>query len=433
MSFSQPFERVTNKALGELLVERGFLSQEQCDQALAYARETGKRIGEALIELGYVSRDLLSAALGEQFGQRPLVLEPAMIDFELVKQFPLDFLRRHKLLPLLDLGDELIVAVGDPNNHEGMAEFAALVPGRHVLYQLADPLEVDRCLSHPSLSMQRAQATTSEGEVSAHGDDSRSQAWLWALFQECKEGSLCLHLTRDGVKAWMETSEGLRSLTNEFASVNSELLFGELQQSVRWLPDWRGKAGLLERKAGDSDEKILLTCVGELDGIAVRLRLVRPYVASPQLHQWSLPPEAFFVVIRYEGLEQLGELVSLYAEQCQPRPILLVAEMLPWLYPAALQFPLADSQVIVAGRTAGCERVVFDCPPPLMLLSELEWGLPMLRQVVIAVPDSQWNSRDLLYWKQLSKRKTVTVARLSGDSLVVEGNWGIDASEQRRS
>lgn len=54
--------------LGELLVERGLLSQRQLELALVEQRRTGRRIGEVLVGFGYVSEQSLATTLLEQVG-----------------------------------------------------------------------------------------------------------------------------------------------------------------------------------------------------------------------------------------------------------------------------------------------------------------------------------------------------------------------------
>lgn len=54
--------------LGELLVDRGLLSQRQLELALMEHGRTGRRLGEVLVELGFVSQQALTATLLEQVG-----------------------------------------------------------------------------------------------------------------------------------------------------------------------------------------------------------------------------------------------------------------------------------------------------------------------------------------------------------------------------
>jgi hypothetical protein len=56
------------RPLGELFVEKGLLSPEQLEQALAEQAALGGRLGDKLVELGYVTRHALARLLAEQTG-----------------------------------------------------------------------------------------------------------------------------------------------------------------------------------------------------------------------------------------------------------------------------------------------------------------------------------------------------------------------------
>jgi len=54
------------RRLGDIFVERGFVTPEQLEQALVRQRETGERVGEALVAQGSISKFELAGALAEQ-------------------------------------------------------------------------------------------------------------------------------------------------------------------------------------------------------------------------------------------------------------------------------------------------------------------------------------------------------------------------------
>ena len=54
------------RRIGEIFVTRGFVTEEELEQALTRQRQTGERLGEALVGLGVISKFELAGALGEQ-------------------------------------------------------------------------------------------------------------------------------------------------------------------------------------------------------------------------------------------------------------------------------------------------------------------------------------------------------------------------------
>jgi hypothetical protein len=56
------------RPLGELLVTKGLVTQEELDRALKEQEDTGRLLGTILVERGFVSGPALAVALAEQYG-----------------------------------------------------------------------------------------------------------------------------------------------------------------------------------------------------------------------------------------------------------------------------------------------------------------------------------------------------------------------------
>jgi hypothetical protein len=61
-----PEDNASWRRLGDIFVERGFVTQEELDEALVRQRQTGERLGEALVAQGVISKFELAGALAEQ-------------------------------------------------------------------------------------------------------------------------------------------------------------------------------------------------------------------------------------------------------------------------------------------------------------------------------------------------------------------------------
>ncbi len=55
------------RRLGDIIVERGLITAEQLDEALAAQRESGAKLGEVLVELGFLTRVALAGVISEQW------------------------------------------------------------------------------------------------------------------------------------------------------------------------------------------------------------------------------------------------------------------------------------------------------------------------------------------------------------------------------
>jgi hypothetical protein len=61
-----PEDTASWRRLGEIFVDRGFVTEEELEQALVRQRQTGERLGEALVAQGVISKFELAGALAEQ-------------------------------------------------------------------------------------------------------------------------------------------------------------------------------------------------------------------------------------------------------------------------------------------------------------------------------------------------------------------------------
>jgi hypothetical protein len=80
--------------LGQILYDKGLISQEQLQEALDKARETDKRVGEVLLDLGYIDENRLKELIRYQI--REAVLDISFWvegDFE-YRDFPVEFDKR---------------------------------------------------------------------------------------------------------------------------------------------------------------------------------------------------------------------------------------------------------------------------------------------------------------------------------------------------
>ena len=84
------------KRLGELLVEKGVLTEDQCQQALEFQKKTGKRLGQIVIELDLVKEDELLQVLSKQMDLPHIWLRKGLIDPMIIDIIPAEKARLYK-------------------------------------------------------------------------------------------------------------------------------------------------------------------------------------------------------------------------------------------------------------------------------------------------------------------------------------------------
>ena len=111
-----PVRKIVNKQLGELLIERGVISQQQLDKALNVQKEKGGLIGEVLVELGFAKEEDIPQALTAQYGFPYLPLASYEISSEIVNIIPSRVARQYLLIPVDKVGNNLTLAMSNPLN-----------------------------------------------------------------------------------------------------------------------------------------------------------------------------------------------------------------------------------------------------------------------------------------------------------------------------
>jgi type IV pilus assembly protein PilB len=109
---------VTQKPLGQLLLEKGLIKPEQLDRALEEQRRSNhqKLLGEILVELHLCNEDQITEALAQTYGVPYARVSPRIADPKAIALLPKEFLEKHQVLPLFLVEALLTVAVSEPAN-----------------------------------------------------------------------------------------------------------------------------------------------------------------------------------------------------------------------------------------------------------------------------------------------------------------------------
>ena len=110
----------TTKRLGDLLVEKGLITEEQVKEALQIQRDTrtdteSKLLGDILIEQGYVTNDDIILAIQDQMSIEKVVLSDRKIPDSVLKVFnDVTFLKQNQCMPFEIENGLLKVAMTNP-------------------------------------------------------------------------------------------------------------------------------------------------------------------------------------------------------------------------------------------------------------------------------------------------------------------------------
>ena len=148
------------------------------DRAAEQSRDAGKLIGEALLEQGAVDEATLFKALAKQFALEFIMDFDQEVSADLIREFPVDFFKAGRCLPLVGGDDALRIVIADPLDLDTLLELAS-ASGLPVQTVLTAPSELkavcERLFEGDSVFTQSAGKISREYEqMSQQSDDKLS-------------------------------------------------------------------------------------------------------------------------------------------------------------------------------------------------------------------------------------------------------------------
>lgn len=103
-------------SLGQYLVKKGVITEEQLLQAVKLQKVEGIKIGSALMKLGYIDENQLFNALSEIYGYPLINILKIEKDTQILKLIPKEIMKKYKVVPFAKDGNTIKVAICDPSN-----------------------------------------------------------------------------------------------------------------------------------------------------------------------------------------------------------------------------------------------------------------------------------------------------------------------------
>jgi hypothetical protein len=135
-------DEMLDMPLGTLIFRAGLIAPQQLEDALAEGLRSGKRLGEVLLARGWLSEEDLSRLLAGQKGLPYADVEQIAIDRELAQAMSYEDARREMALPLVTEFGAPVVAVCDPD--EGVMERLRARLGPETRFVIAAPSALAR-------------------------------------------------------------------------------------------------------------------------------------------------------------------------------------------------------------------------------------------------------------------------------------------------
>ena len=112
--------------LGQILIDRGEITEEDLMRALKTQAKTGEKLGETLVNMGMLSEATLVKTLATKLEVPGTYLRHGLIDPTVAKVIEREEADRLKALPMFKVRGRLVVAMAEPQNLPAIDRLAAL-------------------------------------------------------------------------------------------------------------------------------------------------------------------------------------------------------------------------------------------------------------------------------------------------------------------
>lgn len=122
----------SGKKIGEILIEKGYVTEAQLHDALLEQKLNDKFVGMILKEKGYLADADLGRALAEQFGLPFVDLKEEHLDLEVTRKYSTALVVDHAYVPFREDEESVTVAVINPMDAVAMSKIEEEASPREV-------------------------------------------------------------------------------------------------------------------------------------------------------------------------------------------------------------------------------------------------------------------------------------------------------------
>ena len=151
----------------QILVERGFLTQDQVDAAAKSMKAENETTLDVLVSGGTIGEDEVLGTVADQFGLKYCHVNADAINPEVVKTIPADIAKKYGVVPVVADEDSITVALSDPMGYDAVDSLRYVLHGLDVQAVIAPRAEVNA-------AMAKIYAEDENADVQTRGEDDGS-------------------------------------------------------------------------------------------------------------------------------------------------------------------------------------------------------------------------------------------------------------------
>ncbi len=138
----------SNLRIGEILTEKGYVTEEQIGQALAYQKEhRDMRVGQILMELGFVTEMQVLEALADRLHVDIVEVAQLSVDISAVSMVEKSLAEKNLILPIQEKNHTMTIVTNDPLNYFALEEVRQQT-GCHLEILLSEEAPLRQAISY---------------------------------------------------------------------------------------------------------------------------------------------------------------------------------------------------------------------------------------------------------------------------------------------
>ena len=153
-----------DKYVLQLLVERGFLTPEQVDDAAKSMKAENETTLDVLVSSGVIGEDEVLGTLADEFGLKYCHINADAISAEIIKEIPGDIAKKYGVVPVVADEESITVALSDPIGYDVIESLRYVLNGRDVQAIVSPRAEVQA-------AMAKLYASEMDSDVQLRSDD----------------------------------------------------------------------------------------------------------------------------------------------------------------------------------------------------------------------------------------------------------------------
>ena len=155
----------------QILVERGFLTQDQVDAAAKSMKAENETTLDVLVSGGTIGEDEVLGTVADQFGLKYCHVNADAINPEVVKKIPADIAKKYGVVPVVADEDSITVALSDPMGYDAIDSLRYVLHGLDVQAVIAPRAEVRAAMAKIYAEDENADVQTRGEDDGSAGDD----------------------------------------------------------------------------------------------------------------------------------------------------------------------------------------------------------------------------------------------------------------------